>query len=60
LVFLVSALICTVRQPAHRLPPGRRRTIWHGVLWCGCVRWVRRTERTLATNANQGVAVWSV
>ncbi|EUC21538.1 hypothetical protein PMI06_009254 [Burkholderia sp. BT03] len=45
------------RGPTHSLPPGRRWTIWHGMLRRGGVKRVRRIERTLATHANRYAAV---
>jgi len=45
------------KGPTHSLPPGRRRTIWRGMLKCGSVKRVRRTARTLATDVSHMIAV---
>ena len=58
--FTVRSDAPMARKPTHSLPPGRRRTIWHGVPRLRSVKWVMRIERTLATNAQSYAAVWSV
>ncbi|EUC15461.1 hypothetical protein PMI06_005807 [Burkholderia sp. BT03] len=47
------------KGPTHSLPPGRRWTIWQGMLKRGSVKRVRRTARALATNLNREVAARS-
>src|ERR1700751_3760031 len=47
---------CEALRPTHSLPPGRRWTIWHGMVKRGCVKRVMRSARALATKANRKVA----
>ncbi|SEI26572.1 hypothetical protein SAMN05192544_10732 [Paraburkholderia hospita] len=47
------------KGPTHSLPPGRRWTIWQGMLKRGSAKRVRRTARALATNLNREVAARS-
>ena len=44
-------------RPTHSLPPGRRWTIWHGMLKRGSAKRVRRSARALATSMGHVIAV---
>ncbi|ALL67223.1 hypothetical protein K788_0005235 [Paraburkholderia caribensis MBA4] len=45
------------RKPTHSLPPGRRRTVWCGVLRRGYMKRVRHLFEAFATHVNNYVIV---
>ena len=46
-----------VPGPTQSLPPGRRWTIWRGMLQLGSMKWVRRIASARATDVSHVVAV---